>query len=281
MTAPRSGWRSLGLSVALHGLLVAAIAVGYLKFHTSKPVEQRLAIEATVVGPQTTIRSAPEPAPRPEPLPEPVPVPEPKLEPELKPQPMPPAPDPAIAQQAARDAQQRKEKAEAGVAEERRLAQQAEVAQRQAAADAERKKSEADKAARVKAEQDKLVQLKAAQALERSRREAELNAQIAAEERIATARSSTQMAQYVAQITARIERAWLRPATAKAGLECEVRVTQVPGGAVVGVQVTRCNGDESVRQSIEAAVYRASPLPQPSDVVLFERNLVVTFRPQD
>jgi colicin import membrane protein len=272
MTTPRSGWRSLGLSIGLHGLLVAAVAVGYLKFHASKPVEQRLAIEATVVtGLPTTIRSAPEPAPRPEPQPEP--------------QREPPPPDPAIVQQAARDAQHRKEKAEAAVAEERRLAQQTEAAQRQAAAAAAQKKAEAEKAARLKTEADKLEQLKAAQkaaqALERSRREAELNAQIAAEERVAAARSSTQMAQYVAQITARIEREWIRPATAKAGLECEVRVTQVPGGAVVGVKVAQCNGDESVRQSIEAAVYRASPLPQPSDIALFERNLVVTFRPQD
>jgi len=81
-------------------------------------------------------------------------------------------------------------------------------------------------------------------------------------------------------ITSRIERAWIRPASAKPGLECEVRVTQVPGGEVTGVTVGRCNGDESVRQSIEAAVYRASPLPQPPDAALFERNLVVTFRPE-
>jgi colicin import membrane protein len=58
-----------------------------------------------------------------------------------------------------------------------------------------------------------------------------------------------------------------------------VRVTQVPGGAVTGVQIGRCNGDETVKQSIEAAVNRASPLPQPPDAALFERNLVVTFRP--
>jgi colicin import membrane protein len=88
------------------------------------------------------------------------------------------------------------------------------------------------------------------------------------------------MAQYVSQITSKIERAWIRPSSATAGLQCEVRVTQVPGGVVTGVQVTRCNGDEAVRQSIEAAAYRASPLPQPSDPALFERTLVVTFRPE-
>ena len=58
-------------------------------------------------------------------------------------------------------------------------------------------------------------------------------------------------------------------------------MTQVPGGEVVGVQVGACNGDDVVKQSIEVAVYRASPLPLPSDPALFERSLVVTFRPQD
>jgi len=89
------------------------------------------------------------------------------------------------------------------------------------------------------------------------------------------------MAQYQEQIRARIERAWIRPASARTGLRCEVRITQVPGGEVVGVKVGTCNGDDSVRQSIEAAAYRASPLPLPADPALFDRNLVVTFRPQD
>ena len=111
-------------------------------------------------------------------------------------------------------------------------------------------------------------------------REAQLNAQIAAEDRLAAARASGQMAQYISQITAKIERGWLRPASATAGLQCEVSVTQAAGGVVISVRVGRCNGDEAVRQSIEAAVYRASPLPLPSDPALFERNLVVTFRPE-
>ena len=53
------------------------------------------------------------------------------------------------------------------------------------------------------------------------------------------------------------------------------------GGEVVDVKVGRCNGDEAVRRSLEAAAYRASPLPQPPDPALFDRNLVVTFRPQE
>jgi colicin import membrane protein len=45
--------------------------------------------------------------------------------------------------------------------------------------------------------------------------------------------------------------------------------------------VLSCNGDETVRQSIEAAVYRASPLPPPPDPALFERNLEIRFKPND
>jgi colicin import membrane protein len=36
-----------------------------------------------------------------------------------------------------------------------------------------------------------------------------------------------------------------------------------------------------VRQSIEAAVLRASPLPVPPDPSLFERNIEVRFKPND
>ena len=62
-------------------------------------------------------------------------------------------------------------------------------------------------------------------------------------------------------------------------MSCTVNVRQLPGGEVVSVSVTVCNGDESVRRSIEAAVYKASPLPNPEDPSLFERNLRFIFEP--
>ncbi|NDA43904.1 MAG: hypothetical protein EBX78_09840 [Gammaproteobacteria bacterium] len=58
-------------------------------------------------------------------------------------------------------------------------------------------------------------------------------------------------------------------------------VTQAPGGTVLSAEVRACNGDDSVRQSIEAAVFRASPLPPPPDPSLFERNIDLRFRPND
>ena len=58
-------------------------------------------------------------------------------------------------------------------------------------------------------------------------------------------------------------------------------VTQVPGGEVVNVRLGECNGDAAVRESIQGAVFRASPLPPPPDPALFHRNLEIQFKPVD
>jgi colicin import membrane protein len=73
--------------------------------------------------------------------------------------------------------------------------------------------------------------------------------------------------------------AWRQPQTATRGIVCELIVTQVPGGEVTNARVGNCNGDPLVRQSIVDAAYRASPLPPPPDPSLFERSLIITFRP--
>lgn len=265
-TSPPGVWRSWGWSIALHVVVAALAVLGVMSWRESEPVAQRLAIEAHVVS------AAPSrPTQRPPP-PEVVPVPEPVSEPEPVPQ---PDPEEIARKKEQAEATARREEEQrvlARKAEEARLLEVREREEKQKA----REKEQQEKAAREKAEREK-----AAVDKERQLREAELNAQIAAEERLAAARASGKMDQYVAQITARIESKWIRPPSARSGLECEVSVTQAPGGTVVSARVTRCNGDDAVRESIAAAVLRASPLPLPADAALFERNLVVTFRPED
>jgi colicin import membrane protein len=87
--------------------------------------------------------------------------------------------------------------------------------------------------------------------------------------------------QYIARLASRIQNAWIKPPSAHAGLDCIVNITQIPGGEVTSAHVSQCNGDAAARQSIENAVYRASPLPAPSDPALFERNLVIHFHPEE
>ena len=62
------------------------------------------------------------------------------------------------------------------------------------------------------------------------------------------------------------QRAWIKPPSARPGISCIVSVTQVPGGEVTAVRVNSCSIDDAaLRESVEAAVYRASPLPPPPD----------------
>lgn len=272
------GWAVLS-AVLLHASVVVVVVGVAFWIPRAEPVAQRLAIEASVV---TQLPVSASPAPRPTPIePEPLPPePEPVIEPELEAFDEPPLPAlPDVADALRREAEAR-EQAERAQAEREKAAREKAEREKAAREKAERERREQARLAKEKAEREKVERERAAAERARAQREAELNAQIAAEERRDALRASGQMNQYIAQITARIERAWIRPPSARVGLTCEVRVTQVPGGAVTGVQVGRCNGDEAVRQSIEAAVYRASPLPPPSDDALFDRNLVITFRPE-
>jgi colicin import membrane protein len=59
-----------------------------------------------------------------------------------------------------------------------------------------------------------------------------------------------------------------------------VHIRQLPGGKVVDATIGSCNGDAAVQRSIEAAVFKASPLPTPSNPILFDPNLVFEFKPE-
>lgn len=285
-------------SVLLHGVLIGLFAFGWWSIkHTAKPVEQVLAIDATLVDattlqPITAAPPSPEPpapelpAAEPEPQPAPEPEPEPVAEPE--PEPEPPQPDPAEVEKQRKeererfDEERRLEERKAEIAKKAETERKAEAerkadAERKAEADrkadAERKAKEAKEAAEKKRAAD--------EARLRSEREAELRRGMAAEERERALRASGGGAQWQALIRAKIERAWYRPPTATSGIDCTVYVSQIPGGEVTNVKIGTCNGDEAVRQSISDAVYRASPLPAPPDPALFERNLEVRFKPND
>jgi colicin import membrane protein len=292
-------WISIGMSVLLHGTLVGLLVFGWWTYHQkTKVVTPSLAIEATVVDSRSVKgAAAPTPAPQPPPPPTPAPQPEPQPPPPVE-QNGPPEPTPdelaqrAKAPQEQEDAAKRKQEEQAAAVEaqhqadqkraedQKRQAQQKADAERKAKEEAEAKKraEEQKVAAQKKLEDDKR---KALEAQQRAQSEADLKRSLEAEDRANAARSSGALASWEAQITARIERAWLKPPSARSGIVCELDVTQIPGGAVTNARVGECNGDQAVRESIVAAAYRASPLPPPPDPSLFERELQITFRPAD
>lgn len=85
-------------------------------------------------------------------------------------------------------------------------------------------------------------------------------------------------AQYWAAIQNAITNNWLRPDSAQAGLRCTIRIVQIPGGDVIGVQLgSPCNADPQTRTSIEQAVKRASPLPYKGFEGVFSRDFNLNF----
>jgi colicin import membrane protein len=264
-------WVSIALSVLLHGALLAALVYGWLLYRKPPRPAPTLAIEATVVDARA-LRGTPQPTPQPAPAAAP---------PQTEPQPEasgPPQPTPEELAQRAQAEQAAQQKAAEQQAAKEAAAQAAKQADEQKAAEAhaaqERKAREAA-AAQKRAEE----QQRQADTRDASDREADLKRSLAAEEQASTARAGPALANWQSQIAARITRAWLRPPTARSGIECMLYVTQVPGGEVTQVRIGECNGDQAVRESIEAAVYRASPLPPPPDPALFDRNLKINFKP--
>ena len=162
--------------------------------------------------------------------------------------------------------------------EEREAAEAAER-ERERLAELQRQREEEERlAAERRAEEERQRQAEA-EARAQAEREAELQRLLAAEEERRQAERAGLLDEYIRLIENRIQQNWIRPASATADLECVVNVSQIPSGEVVAVRVGECNGDDAVVQSIERAVLRASPLPLPRQQNLFERNLIVTFRP--
>jgi colicin import membrane protein len=281
------------LSAALHGLLAAAlVAATLISINKSLPKLQPIPVDAVVIDSQVLHAAQRELAQRAEQAAARV-----RAEAEDR------AAAAAAAAKAAADAQlvaeqqraaeqakaaaaqvartQQAEAARAAEAQQAAAAKHAEELKR--AADARRaedakRTDDARRAAQAKQADDAkhAAELKA-----KAEREAELRRQLAEEEHVSAVEASPARAQYIARLAARIQNAWIKPPSARAGLDCIVNITQIAGGEVTSAHVSQCNGDAAARQSIENAVYRASPLPAPPDPALFERNLVIHFHPEE
>jgi hypothetical protein len=85
--------------------------------------------------------------------------------------------------------------------------------------------------------------------------------------------------QYLGQIDARIERAWLRPRTPIGrSFSCTAGIEQDEAGNIKEIMLVRCNGDARWQQSLVRGIQAASPLPAPPDPKVFRRHITLSFR---
>lgn len=297
----------VALAILLHVIIAALMIVG-LDFSRAQQPAIPLAMTATLVTEadmQTVTQKAPEPVideppvdvpePEPEPEPESEPEPEPESEPET-----PPVPDPAEQerqrleeekrQQDIREEQERVRQIQLREEQERIRKEQEAERIRQQKAEAERKKreeaekekqrEEAERKRKEEVERQRLENERKKREAEEAERKRRLDAELAEEAKRLAAQQSGEMARYIYAIQQKIQRNWVRPPSAQPGIECVALVTQLPGGDVVDVVIDRCNGDAAVRRSIEAAIYKATPLPQPQNRALFDRNLRIVVKPE-
>lgn len=274
-------------SVALHGVIAAALVMG-LEFDTGQRVIPQQAIQARVVDSAAIERERERIAEA-----ERAAIAErERQEREVR--------EAAERERLARE-QERERLAEAERAEQEREDQlrvqrereAAEAAEREAEAERERQRqaelererreeerrqAEAEQQRREEEERRRLAA--EAEARKQAELEAELARALAVEEERRQAEEAGLLDQYLRAIQNQIERNWIAPPTARPGLECVINVTQIPSGDVVGVSFGACNGDDAVKRSIEAAVLRSSPLPRPPVASLFNRSVVVTFKPE-
>lgn len=270
------------LAILLHIGIFAAMVVTIDLTRPDRPATP-LAIEATLVSDAET--SVPPPVEEPEAEPQPDLAERRRLEQE------------ELERQQQLEAEQRRIREEQEAdrrrleqeAEERREREAAEAERQRVAAEERRQREEAEKERqREEAERKRLEEIER-QRLENERKKEEaeeaerqrlFEQELAEEAERLAAMNSGEMSRYILAIQTKIQQNWIRPASAMPGLECVVNVRQVPGGEVISATIERCNGDAAVQRSIEAAVYKASPLPEPDNPALFDRNLRIIFKPE-
>jgi len=110
------------------------------------------------------------------------------------------------------------------------------------------------------------------------KRQAELKQQEERNRAERARRSKGIINKHVAMIAQKIERNWRQPLDAPARLNCKIDIVLLPSGNVVSVKVVETSGNQSFDRSVETAVRKASPLPVPSDSVIFKQFEVMRLR---
>jgi colicin import membrane protein len=153
-----------------------------------------------------------------------------------------------------------------------------------------KKKRAAEVERKRKAEAAKKEQERIAIAKQKRQREQAEKLKIAAAKQAATDRIRAENTKIVTQAVAdakvliqrKIEQNWNQPSNVSDKLACKIKVDLIPGGDVMQVVVIKSSGNQIFDASAERAVYKASPLPVPTDPQVFKqfRSFTFVFSPE-
>ena len=236
------------LALVVHGLLVAALAVG-VHWRASEPegVEAELWAAVPQIAAPKAVEPEPAPVVRPEP-PKPLPVPKPE-----------PAPDAQIAiEKAKREELDRKKKEQAEQLAER---------QRQEQEDKRKKQLEDQKVAALREQNLKRM----------------LGQAGATGEPTSTGQASKDAgppADYLGRVRARIKPNVSFPDTLAGNPEVEIEVRLAPDGTIVSSRVTKASGAKEWDDAVLRAIEKTAVLPRNTDGRVWS-PLTIVYRPRD
>ena len=92
---------------------------------------------------------------------------------------------------------------------------------------------------------------------------------------------SRALAQWTDKIRAKIRGNIILPQDIPGNPEAVFDVTLLPTGEVLTVRKTKSSGHPAYDDAVERAIMKSSPLPQPDDRSLFQRQLQLKFQPRD
>lgn len=173
---------------------------------------------------------------------------------------------------------EKKELEEKRKLEEEKIKKAEEKAEKLKAEEEARKKKQAEE--EKAAEEKKRREMEAA---EKKRLEEELAAELAAEEKALQQREDQKsLINIASRIKHSIESNFNKTGL-ESGLACVLRVHLIPGGEVIDVSISKSSGNDIFDRRAVNATQKASPLPVPDDIAIFERlglrKINMTFKP--
>jgi colicin import membrane protein len=166
----------------------------------------------------------------------------------------------------------------------KKLEQQKQEQEKQLQAMKQKQAAEAKKLEQIAKKQQEEVQKQQALAKQEAQKKAAaVAAAKKAEESANQQRMAGEVDKYKALILNAIRDRWILPENIDPGLSSQFSIRLAPTGAVLDVRLTRSSGDSLLDRSAQAAIYKASPLPVPSDATTFNmfREISLTVRPSN